>query len=104
MNHKISITLVAIATSTLTIGSGTVGHCYRYGKLTDSITGTGVSGATITSTGSGIFGSESGVTVGTFTRLFLTPSSPGTYDVQAHFAGEGIFAASNSVIQTYMIL
>jgi hypothetical protein len=75
------------------------------GKLTDNAaSGAGVRGATITFDGTGANNLPDVVTNsdGTFTVKGASPSSVATgWKVQAHFAGNSDYAASNSVIKTY---
>ena len=83
----------------------TLGDIVLTGMLTDTCTGLGVAGATITLTGTGTNGGalrplETDAT-GTFNLGFPPLSPPGTYTIQAHFAGQGIFGPSNSATETY---
>jgi hypothetical protein len=78
------------------------------GTLTDTCTGSGVPGVTITFTYSDTpsFPLAPAVTsaTGTYVRGLGAPFNPGTYTVQAHFAGHGIFEPSNSGTQTYTVV
>ena len=75
------------------------------GKLTDNeMSNTGIGGKTITFTGTGA-GDISSVTTnpdGTFTATGAAPNMVATeWTVQAHFAGDSSYEASNSTVQTY---
>lgn len=75
------------------------------GILRDPITGLGISAVPITFTGTGI---PSGInpvtaTAGTYNSFPFPAPAPGTYTVQAHFLGEGIFRPSDSPIQTFTV-
>lgn len=76
------------------------------GTLTDTCTGSGVAGATITGEyGAGTFPGVHTDATGVYTISGLVaPLLPGTYTAQAHFAGRGIFGPSDSGIQTYTVL
>jgi hypothetical protein len=73
-------------------------------KLTDTITSTGVSGATITFIGTG---GTNGITAVTGADGTVTVDSgrppPGTYTVFASFLGTAIYGPSNSAIQTFTV-
>jgi hypothetical protein len=75
------------------------------GQLTDTCTGSGVAGASITFTGVSSRPIR-GVTnaAGSYVTFFFAHAIPGPYAVQAHFAGQGIFGASNSQIQLYTVV
>jgi hypothetical protein len=66
-----------------------------------------VAGATITFTGTlfKIGPPPDTVTAadGTFSAFFYHPKPPGTYSVQAHFAGQGIFGPSNLATETLTV-
>lgn len=78
------------------------------GTLTDACTGSVVGGATITFTGTGVPPGLTAVTDAkllqrTFNTVYPRPLLRGTYTVQAHFAGQGIFGPSNSGTQTFTV-
>jgi hypothetical protein len=78
------------------------------GTLSDICTGSGISGATITFTGTGVPGGVSVVTDAAgsyppFSVVFAAPGIPGNYTVQAHFSGLGIFGLSNSAKETLTV-
>jgi hypothetical protein len=91
---------------TTVIGGGMV---TLTGTLTDTCTGLGIPGflATITFTGTA-FENRGLIAVtgptGTYSASFPAPPGPGTYTVQAHFAGAGIFGPSNSGTQTFTVV
>jgi hypothetical protein len=74
------------------------------GKLTDNVGGAGVAGKTITFTGTGA-GNIASVTTspdGTFTATGTAPSTVATgWTVQAHFAGDSLYAPADSNVQSY---
>jgi hypothetical protein len=78
------------------------------GTLTDICTGLGIPGflATITFTGTA-FENRGLIAItgptGTYNTSLPVPSGPGTYTVQAHFAGAGIFRPSNSATKTFTV-
>jgi hypothetical protein len=85
----------------LTLNLSSFGRAVRLTvTLTDTCTGLGIPGATITFTGTGSFSDVAPAVTdasGTFNTTFNLHSS-GT--VRAHFGGQGIFGPSNSQTQT----
>jgi hypothetical protein len=79
-----------------------------FGKLTDNAaSGAGIGAKTITFTGTGAanLASVTTKTDGTFTAAGKAPSTIATgWTVQAHFAGDSTYKASNSNTQTYNTL
>jgi hypothetical protein len=78
------------------------------GRLTDTCTGSGVAGATITFTKNFGFGGPSSAvtdTTGTYTTDFTANAPPSDFKfmVRAHFAGQGIYEPSNSATETFTI-
>ena len=75
------------------------------GTLTYTVTGSGISAATIAFTGTGVPPRLSGVTdpSGRYLAVITAPLLPGTYTVQAHFAGLSIFGPSNSATETFTV-
>jgi hypothetical protein len=74
------------------------------GKLSDSASGTGIGGATITFDGTGAANLQSVTTNtdGTFTAKGKAPSTVATgWGVQAHFAGDNSYNKADSTIKTY---
>jgi YVTN family beta-propeller protein len=96
--HSTTLTLNAIAN----VPSGTT--ITVTGKLTDNVGGAGVAGKTITFTGTGA-GNIASVTTnpnGTFTATGLAPASVNNgWTVQAHFAGDSLYAPADSSVQSY---
>lgn len=91
-SHPTVLTLTATHNSNIVFLTGT---------LTDTCTGSGVTGATITFTGTAVPTGVSAVTNPDGTLVFLEPlfGELGK-TVQAHFAGQGTFGPSNSGTQT----
>jgi hypothetical protein len=77
------------------------------GTLTDTCTGSRIPSETITFTFTDTPNLAPFPTVtdaaGVYAETFGVPVAPGTYTVQAHFAGQGIFGPSNSATQTYTV-
>ena len=74
------------------------------GKLSDSASGAGIEGATITFDGTGAENLQSVTTNsdGTFTAKGKAPSTVATgWNVQAHFAGDNVNKKSDSTSRTY---
>ena len=96
--HSTTLTLNAIAN----VPSGTT--ITVTGKLTDNVGGAGVAGKTITFTGTGA-GNIASVTTnpnGTFTATGLAPANVNNgWTVQAHFAGDDLYAPADSSVQSY---
>jgi hypothetical protein len=78
------------------------------GTIRDDTTGTAISGARITFTGSGAAGlPASGITTdstGTFTVTGISPSTVGTWQVIAHYAGDATHKSADSNTLTYNTL
>jgi hypothetical protein len=86
----------------LFVSSGGIFFLSVSGGLTDTCTGLGIPGATITFTGTGVPSGTSTVTDSTGRYdTSLGEGSPGTFTIQAHFAGEGIFGPSASQTQSF---
>jgi hypothetical protein len=102
--HQTVLTLSLFPTSPRALNPITV-----TGALTDTCTGLGIPGATITFTVNfGFPGPSSSVTdaTGTYTTDFIAAAPPSgfQYTVQAHFAGQGIYEPSNSAIESFTII
>jgi hypothetical protein len=69
------------------------------GKLIDATTGSGIYLGIVEVTGTAFFGRVGGPTEtdGTFSFSFSAPVNPGTYTMQAHFAGQ----IQNQIVQVY---
>jgi hypothetical protein len=99
--HPTSLTL-SLSSTTVVAG----GILVVTGTLTDTCTGKGVAGATITFTIPPFINGFPILTGATGTYLENLPGPPisGTFTVQAHFAGQGIFGPSNSATETFIVV
>jgi len=91
----------------LTLNAIGINPTMATGTLTDTCTGSGVTGATITFTGTGagvhIVNAVTSTGGAFIASINIVALPAGTYTVQAHFAGQGIFGPSNSGTQTYTV-
>ena len=93
----------------LALSSSTVIHGNTFkigGKLKDSVTGTFLTGKTITFTADSPITISNVVSDATGTYVvtgLIAPSLTGTYHITAHFGGESLYTASDSITQTLTI-